>query len=102
MESFFSQTPNITMNLIKEDEDLKKAVYDFVSRIERSSPSRSSVKFSLVEKQVGGFSARLEVSANAFEILLTKKNKSFITLISDFDIAFRERLKPWLEGRFSA
>ena len=102
MESFFIQTPNITMKLINENDDIKRAVYDFICRIERISPYRSNVKFSIVEKNSGEYSARLEVIANSFEILLTKKKDSLITLLADLDTAFDERLKPWLEGRFSA
>ena len=102
MESFFTQTPSITMDLINEDEGIKRVVYDFVCRIERASPYRSSVRFGLVEKDSGHYTARLEVMANSFEILLTKKNPCLTTLLSEFDTAFDERLKPWLEGRFSA
>ena len=102
MESFFSQTPSITMNLINNDYDSKKSIYDFVCRIERTSPYRSVVSFNVVESEEKEFSARLEVVANSFEILLTKKNNSLQELLKDFESAFNERLKPWLEGRFSA
>jgi len=102
MESFFTQTPNITFNLIHDSDDIKRAVYDFVCKIERSSPYKSNVNFCLVEKESGEFTARLEVVANSFEILLTKKNSSLINLLAEFNEAFSEKLKPWLEGRFSA
>ena len=90
------------MDLINEDNNVKRIIYDFVCRIERASPYRSNVKFGLVEKENGSFSAKLEVMANSFEILLTKKNPCLTTLLAEFDSAFDERLKPWLEGRFSA
>ena len=102
MESFFTQAPNITMKLIDENDDLKRLVYDFVCRIERASPYRSNVKFNLIEGAKGNYSARLEVVANSLEILITKKNKSITELLKEFDESFNQRLKPWLEGRFSA
>ena len=33
MESFFNQTPNISMKLMNESDDVKRAIYDFVTRI---------------------------------------------------------------------
>ena len=90
------------INLQSDDQHLKKAVYHFVSQIERTSPYLSTVKFYLAEGESGDYNARLEVVASSFEILLTKKNTSFIALLEEFKDSFNERLKPWLEGRFSA
>ena len=90
------------MNLLEESEIITRSVYQFISRIERVSPYKSCVKFNLVESKAGEYMARLEVVANSFEILLTKKNASLETLLAEFDQAFDDRLKPWLEGRFSA
>ena len=90
------------MKLINESDDIKRAIYDFVTRIERISPYRSVVKFNLVEKKDYIYSARLEVVTNSFEILLTKADLGLIELLKEISESFDERLKPWLEGRFSA
>ena len=102
MESFFNQTPNISMKLMNESDDTKRAIYDFVTRIERISPYGSVVRFNLIEKKNQSFSARLEVVTNSFEILLSKSDLSLVDLLKEISQSFDERLKPWLEGRFSA
>lgn len=102
MESFFNRAPNVSINVKNDSSDLKRAVYDFVCRIERISPYRSCVSFNLIQNESGEFTARLEVTSNSLEILLTKKNFSFIHLINEFNESFDDKLKPWLEGRFSA
>lgn len=102
MESFSLISPNVKINLVQENELIKRAIYDFVGRIERTSPYRSVVKFFIVENENGLFSGRLEVTCTSFEILLTKQNDSINTLLEEFKDSFNDRLKPWLEGRFSA
>lgn len=102
MDSFFTQMPNVKLNLIHDNDELKKQVFDFVSYVERVSPYPSQVKFFMAENEKGHFSARLEVSTSSFEILLTKKSTSGEALFLEFRESVAERLKPWLEGRFSA
>ena len=102
MDSFFTQMPNVKLNLLHDNDEIKKQVFDFVSYAERVSPYPSQVKFFMAENENGHFSARLEVSTSSFEILLTKKSTSVEALFIDFRESVAERLKPWLEGRFSA
>ena len=89
------------MKLSDNSEESKRIVHDFVCRIERSSPYGSSVCFNIVESE-SSFSARLEVVSNSLEILITKKANGLAALIEEFDRSFEKKLKPWLEGRFSA
>ena len=102
MDSFFTQMPNVKLNLLQDNDEIKKQVFDFVSYVERVSPYPSQVKFFMAENEKGSFSARLEVSTSSFEILLTKKSTSVEALFVEFRESVAERLKPWLEGRFSA
>ena len=101
MDSYFSQMPNVRLNLNTESDELKRMVFDFVRHVERVSPYLSQVKFFVSQSQNEEYSARLEVAASSFEILLSKKNASMEALIEEFKQAYSERLKPWLEGRFS-
>ena len=102
METYITSSPNIRIILKSENNEIKKSIHHFVSQIERTSPYLSTVKFYLAEGDAGIFNARLEVVASSFEILLTKQSTSYQAMLEEFKDSFNERLKPWLDGRFSA
>ncbi len=92
---------DVKIRLFSTSEELKKVIYQFVTTVERMSPYRSLVNFSIVETHQSNYIGRLEVSASSFEILLSKENDNIESLITDLKKSFTDRLKPWLEGRFS-